>query len=496
MFISFSLLRILFYGGLFCFTLGANEGRQVGVVLLDYIGKESAGQLVVSLAGEVSVVGLSPADGDPVSHGTEASHAGALIPVGTVHLAADGALGLDDAVDAGEGGPAVATIAQGAVGWADDEDGGVGSEAAAALDDAAKEGGVGFFSPVAIACLVGAVGENDQGGVGFSHEGLLNGFVPAEEEGGFCAVDAGGFVGDASGVFCGEAEEADGSGLGGEDFDVVMTCRDGGVVVACADFTCRECGCGCSDCLGLWRWGLEGLVGIDCDGVCCVCLGGIGGERRFLAVRCGLGCCGGSQGLAGCGGDGGEELIVVADLDAAAVGLDEVLDFEGGRVGVDGDPVPCCFGAETDATHADEAVADVAEVRAEGEPAGGLSAAGAMDAIAGEGVASVLEACAAVAELVLKEGTESAGEHVGCGVGVAELDDADELAVGISLELMELSEEGSEGSGIFNADAGAGQAVVDAVGDDLAGAEGDFRGVNDCGGFVCGVCSGFGGVFF
>ncbi len=246
MFISFSLLRILFHECLFCFTLGANEGRRVGVVLLDYIGKESAGQLVVAFAGEVSVVGLGPADGDPISHGTEASHAGALVPVGAVHLAADGALGLDDAVDTGEGGPAVAAIAQGAVGWADDEDGGVGSEAAAALDDAAKEGGVGFFGPIAVACLVGAVGENDEGGVGFCHEGLLDGFVPAEEEGGFGTVDAGSFVGDASGVFRGETEEADGSGLGGEDFDVVMTCRDGGVVMACADFTWRECGCGCS----------------------------------------------------------------------------------------------------------------------------------------------------------------------------------------------------------------------------------------------------------
>src|SRR5271170_6112717 len=201
---------------LFCFTLGANEGRRVGVVLLDYIGKESAGQLVVALAGEVGVVGLGPADGDPVAHGAEASHAGALVPVGAVHLSADGALGLDDEVDAGEGSPGpVATHAHGAIRWADDEDRCVGGEAAAALDDAAEERGVSFFSPVAVARLVRAVGEHDEGGVGFSHEGLLNGFVPAEEEGGLGAVDASGLVGDASGVLRGEAKEADWGGFGG-----------------------------------------------------------------------------------------------------------------------------------------------------------------------------------------------------------------------------------------------------------------------------------------
>ncbi len=198
-------------------------------------------------------------------------------------------------------------------------------------------------------------------------------------------------------------------------------------------------------------------------------MGGVGGERCFFVSGRGLACCSGSQGLASCGGDGGEELVVVADLDGPAVGLDEVLDFEGGRVGVDSDPAPCCFGVEADAAHADEAVADVAEMSTEGEPAGGLGAAGAMDAIAGEGVASVLEACAAVAELVLKEGAEGAGEHVGCSVGVAELDDADELAVGVGFELMELAEEGTEGSGVFNADASAGQAVINAVSNDFAG---------------------------
>ncbi len=108
-------------------------------------------------------------------------------------------------------------------------------------------------------------------GLVFEHQGLLEGFVPAEEERGFGAVDAGGFVGDASGVFGGEAEETDGGLVDGEDFEV------------------------------MWA-GFDGCVEVT---------GGIG--------RGGVG--------AG-GGDGGDEGVVVADLDGAAVGLDEVLDLQ------------------------------------------------------------------------------------------------------------------------------------------------------------------------
>ena len=63
----------------------------------------------------------------------------------------------------------------------------------------------------------------------------------------------------------------------------------------------------------------------------------------------------GAEGVGAGGGDGGDEGVVVADLDGAAVGLDEVLDLERGGVGVEGDPVPCCFGGEADAAHADHA---------------------------------------------------------------------------------------------------------------------------------------------
>ncbi len=74
-------------------------------------------------------------------------------------------LGGDDAVDSGEGLPGAAASAEGAVGWADDEDGGIGGGAADTLDDALEHRGVAFFSPVAVACFVGAVGEDDEGGV-------------------------------------------------------------------------------------------------------------------------------------------------------------------------------------------------------------------------------------------------------------------------------------------------------------------------------------------
>ena len=226
-FISFPVISFSFR-----FTLGAGQGRLVGVVLLDDIRKQSAGEFGIAFAGEVGVVGLGPADGDPVAHGAEASHAGALVPVGAVHLTADAALGGDDAIDSAEWLPVAAAGAEGAVGRADDQDGGVGGEAVAAFDDALEHGGVALFGPVAVAGLVGAVGEDDEGGVGLEHQGLLEGFVPAEEERGFGAVDAGRLVGHARGVFGREAEEADGGLVDGEDFEVVGAGFDGRVEVA------------------------------------------------------------------------------------------------------------------------------------------------------------------------------------------------------------------------------------------------------------------------
>ena len=88
---------------------------------------------------------------------------------------------------------------------------------------------------------------------------------------------------------------------------------------------------------------------------------------------------------------------------------------------------PAAVGREADAAHADHGVADVVEVGAEGQPAGGLGAFGAVDVVAGEGVAGEAEAGSAVTEFLLEEGAEGSGEGVAGGVRVAELDDADEL---------------------------------------------------------------------
>ncbi len=66
--------------------------------------------------------------------------------------------------------------------------------------------------------------------------------------------------------------------------------------------------------------------------------------RAGLDGRGEMACGVGSERVGAGGGDGGDEGIVVADLNGATVGLDEVLDLEGGGVGVEGDPVPCSVG--------------------------------------------------------------------------------------------------------------------------------------------------------
>src|SRR4051794_9536576 len=155
------------------------------------------------------MIGLGPADGDPVAHGAKASHAGALIPIRAVHLAADAALSGDNAVNSGKGLPCAAARAECAIGWSDDENGSVGSQAAAALDNALEHGCIAFLGPVAIAGLIGAVRKDDESGIGLKHQRLLESFIPAEEQRGFGAVDTGGLVGDARRVLGRESEEAD-----------------------------------------------------------------------------------------------------------------------------------------------------------------------------------------------------------------------------------------------------------------------------------------------
>ena len=99
-----------------------------------------------------------------------------------------------------------------------------------------------------------------------------------------------------------------------------------------------------------------------------------------------------------------------------------------------------------------------------------MGAFGAVDVVSGEGVAGKAEAGSAVTEFSLEEGAEGSGEHVGGGVGVAELDDADELTLGVGFKLVELVEERLQSAGVLDADAGAGERVHDAFGDGCAAA--------------------------
>jgi hypothetical protein len=80
-----------------------------------------------------------------------------------------------------------------------------------------------------------------------------------------------------------------------------------------------------------------------------------------------------------------------------------------------------------------------------------------VDVVSGEGVAGELEAGAAVTEFLLEEGAEGSGKGVASGMGVAELNDADELGSWVGLKLVELVEEGLESSGVFDAELGAGE---------------------------------------
>ena len=168
-------------------------------------------------------------------------------------------------------------------------------------------------------------------------------------------------------------------------------------------------------------------------------------------------------------------MLFRSNLKGAAVGLDEVLDLKRCGVGVEGDPVPCCFGTQADAAHTDHGVADVVEMRAEGEPAGRLRAFGAVDMVSGEGVAGEAESGSAIAEFLLEEGAKGPGEGVAGGVGVPELDDADELSFGIEFELMELIEERTEGARIFDSEARAGEGLLDALGEGFAAEDEGLR---------------------
>ena len=169
----------------------------VSFILRENVREESAGEFVVTLACEMSMVGLSPADGYPVAHGAQTTHTRALIPVSAMELPADAALRGDDAIDSAEGLPGASTGAKSTVGWTDDQDGGFGGDPADTLEDALEHGGVALLGPVAVAGFVGSIGEHNERRIDGREERLLHDFAPAEEERCFGAVDTGRLVGDA-----------------------------------------------------------------------------------------------------------------------------------------------------------------------------------------------------------------------------------------------------------------------------------------------------------
>ena len=217
---------------------------------------------------------------------------------------------------------------------------------------------------------------------------------------------------------------------------------------------------------------------------------GFGGDDEVVVVfafafRAGV-AEGAGGGGAGVGGEIGDDGVVVGDLEAAAAWLLEEVELERGAGSVEGDELAGSAGGDGDAVHAEEGIAEVGEVGAEGLPAAGLGALGAEDAIAGEGMAGVAEADGAVAELALQDAAGLAGEHIGGGVGVAELEDADGGGGGVLLVLGEGGEEAVEGGG----EGDGGVAAGESGGDGADGVEaGDGVDVNEVAGLEAGLAA-------
>ena len=125
----------------------------------------------------------------------------------------------------------------------------------------------------------------------------------------------------------------------------------------------------------------------------------------------------------------------------------QVLNLQGGAGGGKQDVLAGAMGRQADAAQAEIGRGDLRKAVAVGKPALGLRARRAGQVIAGKGVSGVLEAEASIAEAGLDVGAEGAGEHVGGGVGIAELEDADGLR-GVGRELVQRVEEGGELGGV------------------------------------------------
>ena len=173
-------------------------------------------------------------------------------------------------------------------------------------------------------------------------------------------------------------------------------------------------------------------------------------------------------GVAG-GGDGFDDRPVIGDFHDAAARLAEEVEFGRGAIGFEGDELAGAAGGHGDAGQAIHAVAVAGDEAVRVPEAGG----GGFDieaAIAEIGTAGVGKAGPAVAEAGLEKIAGGAGPIVGGGMGVAVVQDGEDLLAGSAVEAHQLFEKGDERGGIFD---GAG--LIQPLGDGGAGGEAHLR---------------------
>ena len=154
------------------------------------------------------IIALGHAGGYPFRHGVFASHAFSEIPEGGTAGEGCFALSVDDEVDFFVGGESGA-IAEEVVGRADDKKRGGWGQPAVAGEKLDEHVAIGLVGPVFVACLVGAVGQNNQArrtaAVVFGEDR----FFPLEPDVGLCAIETEHIVGEAARIFGDPAEEPD-----------------------------------------------------------------------------------------------------------------------------------------------------------------------------------------------------------------------------------------------------------------------------------------------
>src|ERR1035441_3308025 len=281
-----------------CLFIGRLGGEfrtdlQIALVLPHYILKEHGGQSLITLGSEVRVIALGQTGHDPTHHRAFGAHARAGVPVGATILAASLLLGGDDAVHAFERAPPAFDAGE-AVGRAQDQDGGRGYGAPQPLEDGGEGFEIAGFAPLGVAGLVGPIGQHDQGGVAAFEVSGVHRLIPTLDQRSFRAVDAHGFVGDAFRVLGDPTEQAHGRGFQRAHLETMAAWRGGALEEA----------------------GREGAFG--------------GG---FLDRR-----------------------AVVGESHAAATGLLQIVELDGGAVRIQVDGLAGALGGNADTAEAEQAI--------------------------------------------------------------------------------------------------------------------------------------------